>query len=77
MTNKQVYLPPASLLILVQHLRGLPDLRMVGYPKKLARDKLTSGLYYKHITIVNDAARAIRMMIVRDATTWSVIYDRN
>jgi hypothetical protein len=29
----------------------------------------THGLYYKHITIVNDASRVIRMMIVSDATT--------
>jgi hypothetical protein len=37
----------------------------------------TCGLYYKHTTIVNDAARVIRMMIVSDATTWSATYDHN
>jgi hypothetical protein len=40
-------------------------------------NKESSGLYYKHITIVNDAARVIRITIVSDATTWSITYDRN
>jgi hypothetical protein len=36
-----------------------------------------SGLYYKHITIVNDASRVVIMMIVSDATAWSITYDCN
>ncbi len=35
------------------------------------------GLHYKHITVVNDASRVIRMTRVSDATAWSVTYDRN
>ncbi len=38
--------------------------------EELARDKHTSGLYFKTITI-------IIMTIVSDATIWSVIYIRN
>jgi hypothetical protein len=37
----------------------------------------SSGLYYKHITTIYDASRTIRMRILSDATTWSVIYERN
>jgi hypothetical protein len=36
-----------------------------------------SGLYYKHITIVNEAFRVIRMTIVSDAATWSITNNRN
>ncbi len=38
--------------------------------KMLSSDEHTSGLYYKTITIVI-------MMIISDATIWSVTYDRN
>ncbi len=31
------------------------------------------GLYYKIITIVNDISRVVRITIIGDATTWSVI----
>ncbi len=41
----------------------------------LFKRKKNCGLYYKHITIINDAASVIRMTIVSDATTWSVTYD--
>ncbi len=37
----------------------------------------TSGQYYKHIMTVNDASRIVTMMVVIDATTWSITYDRN
>jgi len=33
----------------------------------------TSGLYYKNITILNDAYR----VIMSDATNWSINYDNN
>ncbi len=36
-----------------------------------------SGLYCKHITIVNEAFRVISMTIVNDATTCSVTNNRN
>ncbi len=34
-----------------------------------------SGLYYKHITIVNDASRVTRMTNVSDGTSWSINYN--
>jgi hypothetical protein len=37
----------------------------------------TSDLYYKHITIINDAYRVIRIIIISDVTTWSITYDHN
>jgi hypothetical protein len=36
-----------------------------------------TGLYYKNITIVNDASRVVIMMIVSDITTWSIPYNCN
>ncbi len=34
------------------------------------------GLYHKHI-IIYDAFRVIKMMIVSDATTWTVTHNHN
>jgi hypothetical protein len=35
------------------------------------------GLYHKHITIIKDSSRVVRMMIVSDAMSWSNTYDCN
>jgi len=43
----------------------------------MAKFRHISGLYYKYIIIVNDAARVIRMTIVSDTTTWCITYDHN
>jgi hypothetical protein len=35
---------------------------------------LTSGFYYKDITIINSTSRVVRMTIISDTTTWSITY---
>ncbi len=35
------------------------------------------GLYHKHITIIKDSSRVVRVTIVSDAMSWSITYDCN
>ncbi len=50
--------------------------RSAGH-SKLFSLTLTHGLYYKHISIVNNVSWIIRVLTVSDATTWSITNDHN
>jgi len=39
--------------------------------------RVTNGLYYKHITIINDPSKVLRMLLVSDAKTLSITYNSN
>jgi hypothetical protein len=38
---------------------------------------VASGLYYKHLMIVNDNSRVVRMSIISDAPSCGVTYDHH
>ncbi len=62
-------------------LKKLQNLAILNISRRFGKNTgyfiLCSDLYYKHITIVNDASRVIRMAVISDATTWSVAYNYN
>ncbi len=67
------------MLLKSRGLKKLQNLAIISrrFGKNTGYFILCSGLYYKHITIVNDASRVIRMAVKSDATTWSVAYNYN
>ncbi len=44
---------------------------------KSCQNNLVCDLYHKHIAIINDASKVVRMTIISDAPTWSITDDCN